>query len=105
MYHLALASSDKILVCAPSNVAVDALTEKIHKTGAKKKRALVENRTHEREGVRVVRVCAKSRETLPTSVGGLSLHAQVGAVARENAEWVRLAGLRSEGKASKEELR
>jgi chaperonin cofactor prefoldin len=45
----------QVLVCAPSNVAVDQLTEKIHATGLK-----------------VVRLCAKSREVNNyQSTGGL----------------------------------
>ncbi|KAJ3102818.1 ATP-dependent helicase NAM7 [Phlyctochytrium planicorne] len=50
----------QILVCAPSNVAVDQLAEKIHQTKLK-----------------VVRVAAKSREELESSVSFLSLHEQV----------------------------
>jgi len=50
----------QVLVAAPSNVAVDQLTEKIHSTGLK-----------------VVRVTAKSREALESSVSFLTLHAQV----------------------------
>lgn len=45
VYHLARQNVGQILVCAPSNVAVDQLSEKIHKTG-----------------LRVVRIAAKSRE-------------------------------------------
>jgi regulator of nonsense transcripts 1 len=33
VYHLAQQSQSQVLVCAPSNVAVDQLTEKIHATG------------------------------------------------------------------------
>ena len=50
----------QVLVCAPSNIAVDQLTEKIHKTGLK-----------------VVRLCAKSREAIDSPVGFLALHNQV----------------------------
>ena len=50
----------QVLVCAPSNVAVDQLTEKIHATGLK-----------------VVRLTAKSREALDSSVSFLTLHRQV----------------------------
>jgi len=50
----------QVLVVAPSNVAVDQLTEKIHKTGLK-----------------VVRLAAKSREALDSSVAFLALHNQV----------------------------
>ena len=35
VYHLAKQSGGQVLVCAPSNIAVDQLTEKIHKTGLK----------------------------------------------------------------------
>lgn len=50
----------KVLVAAPSNVAVDQLSEQIHKTGLK-----------------VVRVYAKSRESLTSTVEFLALHRQV----------------------------
>ncbi|KAJ3227803.1 ATP-dependent helicase NAM7 [Clydaea vesicula] len=60
VYHLAKLNQGQILVCAPSNVAVDQLTEKIHQTGLK-----------------VVRVAAKSREALDSSISFLSLHEQV----------------------------
>ncbi|KAG6825384.1 ATP-dependent helicase NAM7, partial [Arthromyces matolae] len=35
VYHLAKMNPGQVLVCAPSNVAVDQLTEKIHITGLK----------------------------------------------------------------------
>ena len=61
VYHLAKRGKGQVLVVAPSNVAVDQLTEKIHATG-----------------VRVVRVQAKSRENLESSsVTALSLHAMI----------------------------
>lgn len=60
VYHLAKMNPGQVLVCAPSNVAVDQLTEKIHSTGLK-----------------VVRLTAKSREALDSSVSFLSLHQQV----------------------------
>jgi regulator of nonsense transcripts 1 len=60
VYHLAKMNPGQVLVCAPSNVAVDQLTEKIHATGLK-----------------VVRLTAKSREALDSSVLFLSLHQQV----------------------------
>lgn len=47
VYHLAQQNQGQVLVCAPSNVAVDQLTEKIHATGLK-----------------VVRLAAKSREAV-----------------------------------------
>jgi hypothetical protein len=35
VYHLAKQNHGQVLVCAPSNIAVDQLTEKIHRTGLK----------------------------------------------------------------------
>ena len=49
-----------MLVAAPSNVAVDHLAEKIAATG-----------------LRVVRIAAKSREAVASSVEHLTLHYQV----------------------------
>ena len=60
VYHLSKMNPGQVLVCAPPNVAVDQLTEKIHATGLK-----------------VVRVTAKSREALESSVSHLTLHSQV----------------------------
>ena len=60
VYYLANQKNGPVLVCAPSNVAVDQLTEKIHKTGLK-----------------VVRLCAKSREAVSSPVEFLTLHYQV----------------------------
>ncbi|CAM6054812.1 unnamed protein product [Sphagnum tenellum] len=60
VYHLARMNPGQVLVCAPSNVAVDQLTEKIHQTGLK-----------------VVRVTAKSREALESPVSFLTLNEQV----------------------------
>ena len=50
----------QVLVAAPSNVAVDQLAEKIEKTGLK-----------------VVRIAAKSREAIASSMEHLTLHYQV----------------------------
>merc|ERR1711970_790323 len=50
-------SKSKILVCAPSNTAVDNLCAMIHDSG-----------------IKVVRVCAKSREAVATAVNHLTLH-------------------------------
>lgn len=60
VYHLVRQNMGQVLVCAPSNIAVDQLTEKIHKTGLK-----------------VVRLCAKSREAIDSPVAFLALHNQV----------------------------
>lgn len=60
VYQLVKQTAGQVLVCAPSNTAVDQLTEKIHKTGLK-----------------VVRVCAKSREAIDSPVAFLALHNQI----------------------------
>ena len=60
VYHIVQQNQGQMLVCSPSNVAVDHLTEKIHRCG-----------------LRVVRLCALTRETLPSSVEHLSLHSMV----------------------------
>eukprot|EP00005_Dracoamoeba_jomungandri_P005373 CAMPEP_0174254518 /NCGR_PEP_ID=MMETSP0439-20130205/3831_1 /TAXON_ID=0 /ORGANISM="Stereomyxa ramosa, Strain Chinc5" /LENGTH=1059 /DNA_ID=CAMNT_0015336141 /DNA_START=23 /DNA_END=3202 /DNA_ORIENTATION=- len=57
VYRLVKQNSGQMLVTAPSNVAVDQLTEKIHTTGLK-----------------VVRLCAKSREAVSSPVEFLTLH-------------------------------
>ncbi|CAO1597754.1 ATP-dependent RNA helicase [Xanthoria calcicola] len=78
IYHLAKINGGQILVCAPSNVAVDQLCERIHKTGLK-----------------TVRVTAKSREDVESPVGFLSLHEQV-RMNDSNIELVKLNQLKSE---------
>ena len=60
VYHLVKQKLGKILVCAPSNIAVDQLTEKINGTGLK-----------------VVRLCARSRESIGSNVDYISLHEQI----------------------------
>lgn len=58
--YLLACSCVQVLVCAPSNVGVDQLAEKIAATGLK-----------------VVRLCAKSREAVASPVEHLTLHHQV----------------------------
>uniref|UniRef100_A0A1I8PHH0 DNA helicase n=1 Tax=Stomoxys calcitrans TaxID=35570 RepID=A0A1I8PHH0_STOCA len=60
VYQLVKQHGGTVLVCAPSNTAVDQLTEKIHRTNLK-----------------VVRVCAKSREAIDSPVNFLALHNQI----------------------------
>ncbi|KAE9459346.1 hypothetical protein C3L33_08748, partial [Rhododendron williamsianum] len=60
VYHMAKQGQGQVLVCAPSNVAVDQLAEKISATGLK-----------------VVRLSAKSREAVSSPVEHLTLHYQV----------------------------
>ena len=60
VYHMAKANQGQVLVCAPSNIAADQLASKIHETGLK-----------------VVRVAAKSREDVSSSVDFLTLHDQL----------------------------
>ncbi|GMM58129.1 ATP-dependent RNA helicase [Maudiozyma humilis] len=57
VYHLSKIHKDRILVCAPSNVAVDHLAAKLRNLGLK-----------------VVRLTAKSREDVESSVSALALH-------------------------------
>lgn len=78
IYHLAKNSGGQVLVCAPSNVAVDQLCERVHRTGLK-----------------VVRLTAKSREDVESSVSFLALHEQV-RMNDSNGELVKLAQLKSE---------
>ena len=78
IYHLIKANGGQVLVCAPSNVAVDQLCERIHRTGLK-----------------VVRLTAKSREDVESSVGFLSLHEQV-RMNDSNLELNKLSQLKSE---------
>lgn len=78
IYHLSKINGGQVLVCAPSNVAVDQLCERIHRTGLK-----------------TVRVTAKSREDVESPVGFLSLHEQV-RMNDSNVELTKLYQLKSE---------
>lgn len=78
IYHLAKLTGQQVLVCAPSNVAVDQLCERVHRTGLK-----------------VVRLTAKSREDVESSVKFLALHEQV-RMAEHNNELVKLTQLKNE---------
>jgi regulator of nonsense transcripts 1 len=78
IYHLSKVNGGQVLVCAPSNVAVDQLCERIHRTGLK-----------------VVRLTAKSREDVESSVGFLSLHEQV-RMNDSNLDLTKLSQLKSE---------
>ncbi|EYC41470.1 hypothetical protein Y032_0568g57 [Ancylostoma ceylanicum] len=78
VYHLVQQTQGQVLVCSPSNIAVDQLAEKIHRTGLK-----------------VVRLYAKSREALDTNVEFLALHAQLKAL-KESAELQKLQQLKEE---------
>jgi regulator of nonsense transcripts 1 len=60
VYHLVKQNMGQVLVTAPSNVAVDQLTEKIAATG-----------------LRVVRLASKTREATNSSVDHLCLHVMV----------------------------
>jgi len=78
IYHLAKMNSSQVLVCAPSNVAVDQLCERVHRTGLK-----------------VVRLTAKSREDVESSVSFLALHEQV-RMNDTSLEFTKLQQLKSE---------
>jgi regulator of nonsense transcripts 1 len=80
VYHLVKQNVGQVLVCAPSNVAVDQLAEKIEKTG-----------------LRVVRVSAKSRESSELSnVEHLCLHNLVRSLGTEKSELQKLFCLKDE---------
>ena len=78
IYHLAKINGGQVLVCAPSNVAVDQLCERIHRTGLK-----------------TVRLTAKSREDVESRVSFLSLHEQV-RMNDGNVELAKLGQLKTE---------
>ncbi|GKY90300.1 ATP-dependent helicase NAM7 [Mayamaea pseudoterrestris] len=77
VYHLTKQNMGQILVTAPSNVAVDQLTEKIAATG-----------------LRVVRVASKTREATTSSVDHLCLHIMVPLAAGD--EFKKLQRLKEE---------
>lgn len=77
VYHLSRQNMGQILVTAPSNVAVDQLTEKIAATG-----------------LRVVRLASKTREATSSSVDHLCLHIMVPLAAGD--EYQKLQRLRDE---------
>eukprot|EP00928_Gymnodinium_smaydae_P007599 TRINITY_DN12722_c0_g1_i1.p1 TRINITY_DN12722_c0_g1~~TRINITY_DN12722_c0_g1_i1.p1 ORF type:complete len:1127 (+),score=208.53 TRINITY_DN12722_c0_g1_i1:492-3383(+) len=80
VYHLTRQNQGQVLVCAPSNIAVDQLAEKLHKTGLK-----------------VVRLSAKSREAVASSVDFLTLHHQVRHLdTPDHTELQKLIALREE---------
>ena len=60
IYHAYKVFKRQVLVCAPSNVAVDHLAEKLQLTG-----------------LNVLRFCAKGREGISSSVSHLTLHEQL----------------------------
>lgn len=82
---------EPMLVCAPSNIAVDLLTERIHQTGLK-----------------VVRITAKSRESISTAVDFLTLHHLIKELMKteEFKELAELTAKRDEqGELNGEEMR
>ena len=78
----------KVMVCAPSNIVVDHLAEKIALTGAK-----------------VVRVCSKAREIVSAGAEPLTLHHQVKSldipICRKLKDYMRL--IEETGELSKED--
>ncbi|ETW49233.1 hypothetical protein PFMALIP_02736 [Plasmodium falciparum MaliPS096_E11] len=69
VYHLVKMNMGKVLVTAPSNVAVDQLSVRIH-----------------RSGLKVVRLCSKSRESVPSIAEYLYLHNQMKLLKTDIAE-------------------
>jgi regulator of nonsense transcripts 1 len=86
VYHLAR-NNGPVLVCAPSNVAVDHLTQKIHQTGLK-----------------VVRITAKSREDIESNVSFLTLHEQI-KLLDSDSQFTKLQKGKEEGILTESELR
>lgn len=78
VFQLVKINDGPVLVCAPSNTAVDQLTEKIHRTNLK-----------------VIRVCAKSREAIDSPVSFLALHNQIRNM-ETNTELKKLQQLKDE---------
>jgi len=71
VFQLCQQNQGQVLVCSPSNVAVDHLTEKINNCG-----------------LRVVRLCALTRESLESPVDHLALHNMVKNL--EGPQWADL---------------
>ena len=80
LYQLVKQHGGPVVVCAPSNTAVDQLCEKVHMTELK-----------------VVRVCAKSREAIDTPVSHLALHNQIKKM-EGSLELQKLQQLKPQGK-------
>ncbi|CDK29940.1 unnamed protein product [Kuraishia capsulata CBS 1993] len=77
IYHLSKINKEQILVCAPSNIAVDHLTEKISLLG-----------------LNVIRLAAKAREDAESDVDHLTLHELVRKQAKGDLK--KLIALKSE---------
>ncbi len=73
IYHLVQMGLGPVLVCAPSNIAVDQLTERVHLTGVKVCLSFVWLLLN----TKVLRVAAKTREAIDSSVAFLALHNQL----------------------------
>ena len=73
VYHLVRGYKERVLVCAPSNIATDNLTIMIHKMG-----------------LHVVRVVARSRESVSSLVDQFCIHSLAPKVFGENSELARL---------------
>ena len=87
VYHLTKQGMGQVLVTAPSNVAVDQLTEKIAATG-----------------LRVVRLASKTREATASSVDHLCLHVMTPLAAGD--EFQKLQRLKDEiGELSERDLK
>ena len=87
VYNLVKSGNKPILVCAQSNIAVDHLTDKIHKTG-----------------VKVVRICSKRREENNCAAPVVALH---NLILKMDSELFELQKVREEKRelSSKEEKR
>eukprot|EP00331_Platyophrya_macrostoma_P020281 CAMPEP_0176468904 /NCGR_PEP_ID=MMETSP0127-20121128/39421_1 /TAXON_ID=938130 /ORGANISM="Platyophrya macrostoma, Strain WH" /LENGTH=1177 /DNA_ID=CAMNT_0017862663 /DNA_START=106 /DNA_END=3639 /DNA_ORIENTATION=+ len=73
VYHMCDIHNSQVLVCSPSNVAVDQLASRIEATG-----------------LTVVRLYARSRETISSTADHLALHNQVRQFAASSPEYSEL---------------
>ena len=85
VYHLFKSNQCRILVCASSNVAVDHLCEKINKTG-----------------LRVVRLMAKWRESMPTTMTFPTMREQIKPYIQQKPVLVDLLRKRAENMLTQE---
>lgn len=85
-YHLARQHRGKVLVCAPSNIPVDQLAEKMHMCGLK-----------------VVRLFSRTRETISSHVSFLAMHEQVLQLNSSNDAFMALDTKRRNGELSKKD--
>lgn len=88
IYHLSRLHKQRILVCAPSNVAVDHLTEKLAQIG-----------------IKVVRLTARLREDVESTTSSHSLHKKVQRMAPKEVQQLLARSQSEEGLSKKKQAR